>query len=266
MRLYEHSVLSFLSLERRVVNPAVAWRQAYTTGGPRTGVTTCYYWDMAYQATLLVLLDPDYARSFVRRALAGGLNASYEIDYFSGRPEGRWYAFNGMSLLTLALTYVRITGDAALLWAPAVATDGAGDEGGGHVSLVLAAGDCVEEDALASLVFDAAHPKRTELRPHAPVVLLRLPSVSRHLLPSATAQRASRTLAVKILRSMEAFHALSYEEVEGLVRASAVGHVAAEHDDFGSIDPTLIHSQDLVDCASQKIVGDEPAVPSIVYP
>jgi hypothetical protein len=121
-RLYELSVLSFLSLERRVVDPAVAWSQAYTTGGPRTGVTTCYYWDNAYQATLLSLLDPAYARKYVLRALSQGLNATYEIDYFSGRGEGRWYAFNDMSLITLALTYVKVSGDADILWDKAAST------------------------------------------------------------------------------------------------------------------------------------------------
>ena len=39
-RVYYLSALSFLALERRVVDPHVAWAQAYTTGGPRTGVTT----------------------------------------------------------------------------------------------------------------------------------------------------------------------------------------------------------------------------------
>jgi hypothetical protein len=39
-RVYYLSALSFLALERRVVDPHVAWKQAYTTGGPRTGVTT----------------------------------------------------------------------------------------------------------------------------------------------------------------------------------------------------------------------------------
>ena len=68
-------VLSFLSLERRVVDPAVAWAQAYTTGGPRTGVTTCYYWDNAYQATLLSLLDPaSIAAGAIRRFTVGAPN------------------------------------------------------------------------------------------------------------------------------------------------------------------------------------------------
>ena len=41
-RTYYLSALSLLSMERRVQHKGVAWDQAYTTGGPRTGVTTDY--------------------------------------------------------------------------------------------------------------------------------------------------------------------------------------------------------------------------------
>lgn len=118
-RIYYNSVLSFLSIERRVVDPSVAWAHAYTTGAPRTGVTSCYYWDQPYQSTLLSLLDPLYVRRFYRQALANGLNGSYEISYFSGKGEGRWYAFNSMSLFTLATVYVKVTGDVDFLLGPA---------------------------------------------------------------------------------------------------------------------------------------------------
>ena len=116
-RVFYLSALSFLSVERRVVDPSVAWSQAYTTGGPRTGVTSCYYWDMPYQATLLTLLDPAYVRGFFLKALSNGLNGTYEMSYFSGKGEGRWYAFNDMSLFTLAMTYMKLSGESGFLWA-----------------------------------------------------------------------------------------------------------------------------------------------------
>jgi hypothetical protein len=56
-RMYYHSVLSFLSVERTVADThtATAWSypRAYTTGGPRTGVTADYFWDMPSVRSLL---------------------------------------------------------------------------------------------------------------------------------------------------------------------------------------------------------------------
>jgi hypothetical protein len=91
-RLYHLSALSMLAVERRVVDPSVAWPQAFATGGPRTGATTCYFWDMAYQQTMLTLLEPRYVRKYVLAALGSGLHSAYEINYMSGKGEGRWCA------------------------------------------------------------------------------------------------------------------------------------------------------------------------------
>ena len=70
---------------------------------------------MPYQATLLSLLDPAYVRRFILRALGAGLDNAYEINYMSGKGEGRRYAFNDMSIFSLAQTYLRVSGDASLL-------------------------------------------------------------------------------------------------------------------------------------------------------
>jgi hypothetical protein len=47
-RVYYLSALSFISMEKHVedTHTDTDWTRAYTTGGPRTGVTADYYWDM----------------------------------------------------------------------------------------------------------------------------------------------------------------------------------------------------------------------------
>jgi hypothetical protein len=53
-RIYYWSVASFLSIQRLVedTHTETAFTRAYATGGPRTGVTTLYFWDMPYQVVV----------------------------------------------------------------------------------------------------------------------------------------------------------------------------------------------------------------------
>lgn len=89
--VYYRSAVSFLSIEKAVedTHTTTTWTRAYTTGGPRTGVTADYFWDMPYQSTLLSLLDPAYVRTFALQALQSGIHSTYEINYMSGKGEGR---------------------------------------------------------------------------------------------------------------------------------------------------------------------------------
>jgi hypothetical protein len=118
-RLYYASVLSVLALERTCYPDY--FPRVYATAGPQWGVTLSYFWDTSLFAPVLVLLDPVMAREQALRWLELGPAGGYAVDALTGQLSGPWYSANDLSVFTVLLSYLKLTGDTGLL-----ATDAGG--------------------------------------------------------------------------------------------------------------------------------------------
>lgn len=111
--LYYLSVVSVLESER--TNFAEFFPRAYVTAGPQWGVTTTYFWDTSLFAPILVLLDPAMAREQAKHWLELGIYSGYAVDALSGELVGPWYSANDLSVFTMLLACVTLTGDMSFL-------------------------------------------------------------------------------------------------------------------------------------------------------
>ena len=110
--LYYASIASMLALER---TSYPAFPRVYTSSGPQWGVTLTYFWDTSLFSPVLVLLDPEMVRAQVLQWLTLGIYDGYATDGLSSALVGPWYSANDLSLFTLLLDYVNLTGDLAFL-------------------------------------------------------------------------------------------------------------------------------------------------------
>jgi Concanavalin A-like lectin/glucanases superfamily len=110
--LYYASVASLLALER---TSYPAFPRVYTSAGPQWGVTLTYFWDTSLFSPVLVMLDPEMVRAQVLQWLTLGIYDGYATDGLSGALVGPWYSANDLSIFTLLLDYVNLTGDMAFL-------------------------------------------------------------------------------------------------------------------------------------------------------
>jgi concanavalin A-like lectin/glucanase superfamily protein len=111
--LYYRGVASLLALER--TSYPQYFPRVYTTAGPQWGVTLSYFWDTSLFAPLLVLLDPAMASQQAKRWLELGIYNGYAVDALSGALVGPWYSANDLSVFTMLLSYVTLTGDMGFL-------------------------------------------------------------------------------------------------------------------------------------------------------
>lgn len=131
-RLYDMSVLSLL-MTRRVL-PALGakagvatggqciWNEeprpvetAYVVGGPEGAPTTCFLWELEFQAPVLARLDPAVLRAQMEAFMRVDLHHHWGVETVSGRGAGMVYGVNPGAFLSAVSDYVRITGDRA--WA-----------------------------------------------------------------------------------------------------------------------------------------------------
>lgn len=127
-RLYDMSVLSLL-LTRRVLpglspRAGVAtggqciWNEelrplpvAYIVGGPEGAPTTCFVWELEFQAPVLARLDPAVLRAQMEAFMRVDLHQHWGVETVSGRGAGMGYGINPGAFLSAVSDYVRITGD-----------------------------------------------------------------------------------------------------------------------------------------------------------
>jgi hypothetical protein len=131
-RLYDMSVLSLL-MTRRLL-PEVSSRagvatggqciwneeprplpRAYVVGGPEGAPTTCFLWELEFQAPILARLDPAVLREQMEAFMRVDLHHHWGVETVSGRGAGMGYGVNPGAFLSAVSDYVRITGDRA--WA-----------------------------------------------------------------------------------------------------------------------------------------------------
>ena len=139
--VYYAGVASVLELQRTTA----AWPHA-PTGSPHAFIsgaaentsTNVFFWDQAYCATALAMLDPRLVRTQLLQWLQpqfGGddARAGWGVDLYSGRAVGNHYAANDLALFKLALHYVqqsaefgfldeRVSGRPVLDWMHRLAT------------------------------------------------------------------------------------------------------------------------------------------------
>ena len=111
--LYYRGVASLLALER--TSFPHYFPRVYTTAGPQWGVTLSYFWDTSLFAPLLVLLDPVMAREQAKRWLELGIYSGYAVDALSGTLVGPWYSANDLSVFTMLVSYLDLSGDVGFL-------------------------------------------------------------------------------------------------------------------------------------------------------
>jgi hypothetical protein len=108
-KLYYHSILSLLCLERTNLNPQ--YPRVFVTASPRWATTLVYFWDTSFFATLWALLDPVCMKQQLTLFLASNIHSCYAIDFQSMETVGPWYSANDYSIFQLVNTYVNITGE-----------------------------------------------------------------------------------------------------------------------------------------------------------
>ena len=112
-KLYYHSILSLLCLERTNLNPR--YPRVFVTASPRWATTLVYFWDTSFFATLWAMLDPVCMKQQLTLFLASNIHSCYAIDFQSMETVGPWYSANDYSIFQLVNTYVDITGDQRFL-------------------------------------------------------------------------------------------------------------------------------------------------------
>ena len=131
-RVYYAGIVSLLELERNTSRLPFAPQntsRAFITGGGSNASTNIFFWDMAYSATALILLEPEMIRNsllhWMTPALASETLGGWGVDLYSGKAVGNHYAADDFTLFKLARYYVALTGDFDFL-SQALVTAGAG--------------------------------------------------------------------------------------------------------------------------------------------
>ncbi|MBX3323877.1 MAG: hypothetical protein KF757_12905 [Phycisphaeraceae bacterium] len=131
-RLYDMSVLSLLMTRREMpelseragvaTGGQCIWTEevrplktAYVIGGPEGAPTTCFLWEMEFQASMLARLDPAVLREMMEAMMRVDLHEHWGVEMVSGRGAGMGYGINAGAFLSVVRDYVRVTGDRA--WA-----------------------------------------------------------------------------------------------------------------------------------------------------
>lgn len=131
-RLYDMSVLSLLMTRRLLpelssragvaTGGQCIWNEeprplprAYIVGGPEGAPTTCFLWELEFQAPMLARLDPAVLREQMEAFMRVDLHQHWGVETVSGRGAGMGYGINPGAFLSAVSDYVRITGDRA--WA-----------------------------------------------------------------------------------------------------------------------------------------------------
>jgi hypothetical protein len=127
-RLYDMSVLSLLMTRRLLpeVSPRASvatggqciWNEeprplprSYVVGGPEGAPTTCFLWELEFQAPVLARLDPAVLREQMEAFRRVDLHRHWGVETVSGRGAGMTYGVNPGAFLSAVSDYVRITGD-----------------------------------------------------------------------------------------------------------------------------------------------------------
>lgn len=129
-RLYDMSVLSLLMTRRLLPEPSsrasvatggqCIWNEepeplprAYVIGGPEGAPTTCFLWELEFQAPVLARLDPAVLRAQLEAFMRVDLHRHWGVETVSGRGAGMGYGVNPGAFLSAMADYVRVTGDRA---------------------------------------------------------------------------------------------------------------------------------------------------------
>ena len=121
--VYYSGVASMLELERStetMPHAPLNVSRFFITGAGSNSSTNAFFWDQAYAATVLNMLDPRTMRAsllqWMRPDLGGqDARAGWGVDFYSGRAVGSHYAANDVTLFKLALHYVQQSGDFGFL-------------------------------------------------------------------------------------------------------------------------------------------------------
>jgi hypothetical protein len=126
-RLYYMSVLSVLCAERTNLGPAFnrllgrssggfsGFDRIYTTGANEFGGTTMFFWDTSYASVVLALLDPKTLKALTSYFLGMDIHTCYALDAMTGNGVGNYYSANDLTVTSIALNYVNLSGDWAYL-------------------------------------------------------------------------------------------------------------------------------------------------------
>lgn len=127
-RLYYMSVLSVICTERTNLGSAFnsllgrtgsysGFNRIYTTGANEFGGTTMFFWDTSYASAsvVLALLDPAMISTITSYFLNMNIHTCYALDATSGNGVGNDYSANDLTVTSIALNYVKLSGDWAYL-------------------------------------------------------------------------------------------------------------------------------------------------------
>lgn len=127
-RLYAMSVMTLLLTRRVLGEPDAAaeiatggqciWAEekrplecGYVIAGPEGAPTTCFLWELEFQAPILARLDPDVLREMLEAFMRVDLHKHWGVEMVSGAGAGMGYGVNSGAFLSAVRDYVRITGD-----------------------------------------------------------------------------------------------------------------------------------------------------------
>jgi hypothetical protein len=111
--LYLNAAITVLYFKRE--HPLAKFPRTYATLMPRYWVTTSFLNDWSLTALLLVLLDPVTVREMLYLWLRRGIGQHFGLEYVTGESTGNWYSCNDFAAVRLITTYLRVTGEVALL-------------------------------------------------------------------------------------------------------------------------------------------------------
>lgn len=111
--IYLNAVITAVYFKRE--HPASPHGRSYVTLMPRYWVTTSFINDWSLSALVLILLDPECARTTIERWLERDIHRHFGTEYVTGESTGNWYSCNDYAMARLISMYVRITGNAAWL-------------------------------------------------------------------------------------------------------------------------------------------------------
>lgn len=127
-RLYAMSVMTLLVTRRLLGEPEAGaeiatggqcvWAEekrplkcGYVIAGPEGAPTTCFLWELEFQAPILARLDPDVLRDMLEAFMRVDLHKHWGVEMVSGAGTGMGYGVNAGAFLSAVRDYVRITGD-----------------------------------------------------------------------------------------------------------------------------------------------------------
>jgi len=111
--IYLNAVITAVYFKRE--HPDSPHGRTYVTLMPRYWVTTSFINDWSLSALLLILLDPQCARTTIERWLERDIHRHFGTEYASGASTGNWYSCNDYAMARLVTIYLRVTGDRAWL-------------------------------------------------------------------------------------------------------------------------------------------------------